>query len=126
MGHADLPGAPRLILLGDVESALFDAVTPWAEIRSTTTPVSIGEHAESVVVTLRTTTPAGPADVSERFDLVVGANGLRSTVRRLHFGPREDFLLPFRHMIGATILRRPVTGFGAGDGFVLAEPGRSA
>ncbi|GAB2572786.1 FAD-dependent oxidoreductase [Paractinoplanes abujensis] len=126
MGHADLPGAPRLVLRGDVESALFDAVSPWAEIRYATTPVRIDEHADGVLVTLRTTTPVGPADVSERFDLVVGADGLRSTVRSLHFGPPEDFLLPFRHMIGATILQRPVTGFRASDGFVLAEPGRSA
>ncbi len=126
MGHGDLPGAPRLVLRGDIESSLFDAVVPWAEIRYATTPVGLIEHADGVDVALSTTTGTGKTEVSERFDLVVGADGLRSTVRRLHFGPDEEFLRPFHHMIGATILRRPVAGFSAGDGFVLAEPGRSA
>ncbi|MBL7260100.1 FAD-dependent monooxygenase [Paractinoplanes lichenicola] len=126
MGHGDLPGAPRLVLRGDVESSLFDAVSSWAGIRYGTTPVGLDEHADGVDVTLRTTTAAGDTEVTERFDLVVGADGLRSTVRRLQFGPDEDFLRPFHHMIGATILQRPVAGFRSGDGFVLAEPGRSA
>ncbi|WP_199243040.1 hypothetical protein [Vitiosangium sp. GDMCC 1.1324] len=31
---------------------------------------------------------------TERFDLVVGADGMRSTVRQLVFGPQEDFFYP--------------------------------
>ena len=39
--------------------------------------------------------------MTERFDLVVGADGLRSTVRRLVFGPHEDYLQRMNYMIAA-------------------------
>jgi 2-polyprenyl-6-methoxyphenol hydroxylase-like FAD-dependent oxidoreductase len=136
MGYGDLPGGPQLILRGDIEAALYDAVEPLAEMRFGTTPVAIEESAEGVDVTLRTagtttTTTVAAAgeqggETTERFDLVVGADGLRSTVRRLVFGPDADYLRPFHHIIGATILKEPVPGFRALDGLVLAEPGRSA
>lgn len=130
MGYGDLPGEPQLILRGDIEAALFDAVEPLAEMRFGTTPVAVEDGADGVDVTLRSTTatPTGErsADVTERFDLVVGADGLRSTVRRLVFGPDADYLRPFHHIIGATILKEPVPGFAPLDGLVLAEPGRSA
>ncbi|WP_129789955.1 FAD-dependent monooxygenase [Promicromonospora panici] len=136
MGYGDLPGGPQLILRGDIEAALYDAVAPLAEMRFGTTPVAIEESADGVDVTLRTTTTTGTGETAttsepsgettERFDLVVGADGLRSTVRRLVFGPDADYLRPFHHIIGATILEEPVPGFRALDGVVLAEPGRSA
>jgi 2-polyprenyl-6-methoxyphenol hydroxylase-like FAD-dependent oxidoreductase len=46
-------------------------------------------------------------------------------VRRLVFGPDADYLNPFNHIIGVTVLQEPVPGFRATDGLVLAEPGRS-
>lgn len=134
MGYGDLPGNPQLILRGDVEAALYDRVVPLAELRFGTTPVAVDESADGVDVTLRTTTgeQAGEqpgehsTETTERFDLVVGADGLRSTVRRLVFGPDSDYLNPFNHIIGATTLEEPAPGFTAMDGLVLAEPGRSA
>jgi 2-polyprenyl-6-methoxyphenol hydroxylase-like FAD-dependent oxidoreductase len=142
MGYGDLPGEPQLILRGDVEAALFDAVVPLTELRFGTTPVAIDESADGVEVTLRATVAgasggAGAPDAvdtagtrstetTERFDLVVGADGLRSTVRRLAFGPDADYLRPFRHIIGVCLLQDPAPGFGPTDGLVLAEPGRSA
>lgn len=133
MGYGDLPGNPQLILRGDVEAALYDRVVPLAELRFGTTPVAVDESADGVDVTLRTTTggQAGEqsgehsTETTERFDLVVGADGLRSTVRRLVFGPDSDYLNPFNHIIGATTLEEPAPGFTAMDGLVLAEPGRS-
>ena len=125
MGYGDLPGNPQLILRGDIEAALYDAAVPVAELRFGTTPVGIDEHADGVDVTLRTTDGAHSTEVTERFDLVVGADGLRSTVRRLAFGPDADYLNPFNHIIGVTVLQEPVPGFRATDGMVLAEPGRS-
>jgi 2-polyprenyl-6-methoxyphenol hydroxylase-like FAD-dependent oxidoreductase len=125
LGYGDLPGLPQLILRGDIEVALYDAVEPLTEMRYGTTPVAFDEHAEGVDVSLRTTQGERSAEVTERFDLVVGTDGLRSTVRRLAFGPDADYLRPLDHIIGVTVLPEPVPGFRATDGMVLAEPGRS-
>ncbi|WP_409467735.1 FAD-dependent monooxygenase [Streptomyces sp. HC307] len=125
LGYGDLPGSPSLVLRGDVEAALYDAVEPLAEMRFATTPLAIDEGPEGVDVTLRMTAGA-TVDTTERFDLVVGADGLRSTVRRLAFGPETDYLQPLHHIIGATVLKSPVPGYRPTDGLVLAEPGRSA
>lgn len=121
MGYGDLPGEPRLILRGDIESALYDQVAGTTEIRYGTSPVALDEHAEGVDVTLRTE----DGEATERFDLVVGADGLRSTVRRLVFGPDEELLRPLNHIIGVALLKEQVPGFGPSDGLILTEEGRS-
>ncbi|WP_425826298.1 FAD-dependent monooxygenase [Streptomyces fractus] len=126
MGYGDLPGDPRLILRGDIEAALYDTVVPRTEIRYGTTPIAVDEHPEGVDVTLRTTTDGDiVTETTERFDLVVGADGLRSTVRRLVFGPDQKFMRSLHHIIGATVIKEPVPGYRQGDGLILAEPGRS-
>ncbi|MER7998750.1 FAD-dependent monooxygenase [Streptomyces sp. NPDC095613] len=125
MGYGDLPGGPRLILRGDIEAALYETVAPATEIRYGTTPVAIDEHPDGVDVTLRATTGENTTETTERFDLVVGADGLRSTVRRLAFGPDTEFMRPLNHIIAATVIKEPVPGYRPQDGVVLAEPGRS-
>ncbi|MFE7228247.1 FAD-dependent monooxygenase [Nocardioides sp. NPDC057577] len=122
MGYADLPGDPRLILRGDIEAALYDQAAGTTEIRYGTSPAAIDEHADGVDVTLRTT---DGHESTERFDLVVGADGLRSTVRRLVFGPDEELMRPLNHIIGVALLEEQVPGFGPSDGLILAEEGRS-
>ncbi|MET7517955.1 FAD-dependent monooxygenase [Streptomyces sp. NPDC005480] len=126
LGYDDAPGDPRLMLRGDIEAALYDLVADDTEIRYDTTPVALDEHPDGVDVTLRTTTAADTTETTERFDLVVGADGLRSTVRRLAFGPDSAYMRPLHHIIGATILKEPVPGFRPNDGLILAEKGRSA
>ncbi|WP_245651800.1 FAD-dependent monooxygenase [Streptosporangium amethystogenes] len=123
MNPANLPGGPRLLLRGDIEQALFSALPDDVEIRYSTVPTRITQDDSAAEVTLHDT--ASGVTVTERFDLVVGADGMRSTVRRLAFGP-EDYLHPLNYMIGATVLDKPVEGFGQEQGLVLAEPGRSA
>ncbi|MFH9089716.1 FAD-dependent monooxygenase [Streptomyces sp. NPDC017673] len=125
MGYADLPGGPSMILRGDVEAALYNRVAPHTEIRYGTTPTVIEEHPDGVDVRLATTTGDDAVTTTERFDLVVGADGLRSTVRRLAFGPDADFLRPFNHIIGAALLKEPLPGYRLCDGLMLGEPGRS-
>lgn len=59
---------------------------------------------------------------------MVGADGLRSGVRWLVFGPDADHLHPLGYVIGVTLLTlltEQVPGFGPQDGLVPAEPGRS-
>jgi len=113
---------PRLILRGDAERALFGALGQDVEIRYSTTLAHIAQDADGAAVTLRNT--ATGAESVERFDLVVGADGMRSTVRRLAFGD-QDYLHPMNYMTGATLLDEPPTGFTQQEGLVLAEPGRS-
>lgn len=125
MGYGDLPGDPRLILRGDIEAALYDAVAPHLNVRYHTTPTRIDEHPATVEVTLRTGTGPDATESQETFDLVVGADGMRSTVRRLVFGPDTAFMKPLHHIIGAAILKENVPGYRPQDGLVLAEPGRS-
>ncbi|WAS91345.1 FAD-dependent monooxygenase [Nannocystis punicea] len=124
LGLPDLPGGPRLVLRGDVENALYSALPPDVEVRFSTSPVAIAQDEHGVDVTTRHAVTGATA--TERFDLVVGADGLRSTVRQLVFGPHADFLHPMNYMIGACVLRRPVQGHATSDGLVLAEAGRSA
>jgi 2-polyprenyl-6-methoxyphenol hydroxylase-like FAD-dependent oxidoreductase len=125
MGYGDLPGGPRLILRGDIETALYDTVAPRTEIRYGTAPTALDEHPAAVDVTLHTTTGEDAAETTERFDLVIGADGLRSTVRRLAFGPDSRFMRPLHHIVAATTMKEPVPGYRPQDGVVLAEPGRS-
>lgn len=123
MNPAGLPGGPRLLLRGDIEQALFSALPDDVEIRYSTVPTRITQDDSAAEVTLHDT--ASDTTVTERFDLVVGADGMRSTVRGLAFGP-EDHLHPLNYVIGATVLDKPVEGFSQDQGLVLAEPGRSA
>lgn len=118
-----LAGGPRPLLRGDVEQGLFAALPDDVEIRYATVPTRIDQDASGVRVTLHDT--AADTTVDERFDLVVGADGMRSTVRGLAFGPRRC-LHPMNYMIGAALLDRPVDGFALSEGLILAEPGRSA
>ncbi|MFD1538781.1 FAD-dependent monooxygenase [Nonomuraea guangzhouensis] len=112
------PVGPRALLRGDVEQGLFSALPDDVEIRYSTVPTRITQNDSGVEVTLND-------KVTERFDLVVGADGMRSTVRGLAFGP-GPYLHPLKYMIGATVLDRPIDGFGPAEGLTLAEPGRSA
>ncbi|MEU0568727.1 FAD-dependent monooxygenase [Nonomuraea sp. NPDC005983] len=123
MNPASLPGRPRQLLRGDVERGLFSALPDDVEIRYSTVPTRITQDDSAAEVTLHDT--ASGTVVTERFDLVVGADGLRSTVRKLVFGP-QDYLHPLNYMIAVTLLDEPIEGFGLHKGLILAEPGRSA
>ncbi|QRO01716.1 FAD-dependent monooxygenase [Archangium violaceum] len=124
MSFVDAPGAPLPLLRGDVENSLFSALPKDVEVRFATVPTRIEQGAQGADVTL-THTKSGTS-TTERFDLVVGADGMRSTVRQLVFGPHENFLHPLNYMIAACVLRNPVQGYATHEGLVLAEAGRSA
>ncbi|GGS91495.1 FAD-dependent oxidoreductase [Planobispora rosea] len=123
VGFADLPGRPRTLLRGDVERGLFSALPDDVEIRYSTVPTRFVQDDQGVDVTLLNTATA--TTTADRFDLVVGADGMRSTVRELVFGSHSEYLHPLNYMIGATTLDEPVDGFSPNEGLVLAEPGRS-
>ncbi|MGU3502863.1 FAD-dependent monooxygenase [Mycobacterium sp. C31M] len=124
-GIFDLPISPKpmLMLRGDVECALFEALPADVELRFSTIPVAIVQDLDGVDVTLQDL--AAGSESTERFDLVVGADGLRSTVRSLVFGPHDRILRRLDHVIAACELAEPPAGLGAGEGAMLFEPGRS-
>ena len=124
-GIFDLPVRPKpmLMLRGDVENALFEALPDGAAVRYSTVPTAIEQDPDGVDVTLHDM--AAESDSTERFDLVVGADGLRSTVRNLAFGPAERFLHRLDHMIAAFELPHAPMALGPSDGAMQFEPGRS-
>ncbi|MEZ0362783.1 FAD-dependent monooxygenase [Mycobacterium sp. pUA109] len=123
MSFADLPGEAWTALRGDVEAAAFSALPDDVEIRYCTVPTKIDQHETGVTVTLTNT--ADGTVTSEEFDLVVGADGLRSTVRSLVFGPHEKYLRRLDHMIATFELPSKLSDLAIGDGAFLMESGRS-
>ncbi|MFD4507609.1 FAD-dependent monooxygenase [Streptomyces sp. NPDC058457] len=123
LSYADLPGTPWMTVRGDVEEAAFMALPDDVEIRYSTVPTHIEQDAHGVDVTLTDT--MDDTSVTERFDLVVGADGLRSTVRSLVFGPHEKFLHRMNYMAVAYQLPGPLSELHPDDGATLFEPNRS-
>ncbi|MGW0890923.1 FAD-dependent monooxygenase [Saccharopolyspora sp. NPDC002578] len=123
LAFGDIPGRPWLMTRGDVERAVFARLQSDVEIRFSTVPAAIEQDDDGVDVTLLDT--ASGSSTRERFDLVVGADGLRSTVRSLVFGPHDACLKRQHHMIAA--FQHPGTppGLEEGQGATLLEPGRS-
>lgn len=122
-GFTDLPGFPHLMLRGDVEKAAFEALPADVEIRYGTTPVEIEQDHDGVNVILLDSSDG--TTKTERFDLVVGADGVRSTVRRLAFGPPEKYRRRFDYIVAAFQLPDSLSDLARGDGAILLEPGRS-
>ena len=75
------------ILRGDLAETLVDAVPSDVRFRWDDTVVGLDEDADGITVSFETA-------ATSRFDLVIGADGLSSGVRRCAFGPDTDFLQP--------------------------------
>ncbi|MFE2422098.1 FAD-dependent monooxygenase [Streptomyces hokutonensis] len=123
LSYGDLPGTPWMTVRGDVEEAAFMALPDDVEIRYSTVPTRIEQDAHGVDVTLTDTTD--DTSVTERFDLVVGADGLRSTVRSLVFGPHEKYLHRMNYMAVAYRLPGRLSELHPDDGATLMEANRS-
>jgi 2-polyprenyl-6-methoxyphenol hydroxylase-like FAD-dependent oxidoreductase/uncharacterized membrane protein len=121
---ADGPRQGRKLLRGDIEQALFEELPSNVEIRFATTLTAIAQDADSATVTLKHL-PTN-VETTERFDLVLGADGVRSTVRKLVFGPHEDYLESLNYMIATVTLKKPLEGYRRDESLILAEAGRSA
>jgi len=120
LGFLDQPGEPAAVLRGDIEAALWQSVT-GVEVRFGTTPVEITEGPAEAEALLE---KAG-ARYRESFDLVVGADGMRSSVRRLVFGPDEDYLTMWNAMICAFQLKEQVPSYEASDSIIIARAKRA-
>lgn len=114
--------APIAVLRGDIEEALWHGIKDKVEVRFGTTPVAIVNGATQAQVTLR---DESGQEITETYDLVIGADGVRSTVRKLVFGPDEAFFHSVGTMLCAFPLARPVEGFKPGDGLMVADVKRT-
>jgi 2-polyprenyl-6-methoxyphenol hydroxylase-like FAD-dependent oxidoreductase len=76
----------RYVTIGrsDLSRLLFETIRKDMEIVFGDEIISLGEQSDSVQVEFKRSS-------QRRFDLVVGADGLHSAVRRLVFGPQEQF-----------------------------------
>lgn len=75
------------ILRGDLSRVLYDATRQDVEYVFGDSIAAMREHGDGVDVTFESGT-------TRRFDLVIGADGLHSGVRRLGFGPEQGFVRP--------------------------------
>lgn len=121
-GFADQPTKPATLLRGDIEEGLWHAVDGQIEVRFGTSPAAITHEDNQVRVRLRR---GDEAETEETFDLVVGADGLRSTVRKLVFGPHETFMHSLGAIICAYQLENQMETFRPGDGIILNDGPRS-
>ena len=125
LGFLDQPGDPAAVLRGDIEAALWHGICDHAvEVRFGITAIEIRDERGKVEVVLENS--AGGGRSSEEFDLIVGADGMRSSVRRIVFGPHEDFLTNWDAMICAFRMTRQVPSFGASDSIIDAQSRRAA
>ncbi|GAA2699924.1 FAD-dependent monooxygenase [Actinoplanes palleronii] len=72
------------VLRGDLAGALWSATEDDAELLLDDTITTLRQDPDGVDVTFEHAAP-------RRFDLVIGADGLHSAVRRIAFGPEQEF-----------------------------------
>lgn len=75
------------ILRGDLASILHQAAGAGVDQLFDDTVTALDERPDGIHVTFETAAP-------RRFDVVVGADGLHSIIRRLGFGPEADYVHP--------------------------------
>jgi 2-polyprenyl-6-methoxyphenol hydroxylase-like FAD-dependent oxidoreductase len=128
LGFLHQPGRPAAVVRGDIEVALWQSIAGAGgepvEVRFATAPAEIDDGADGVEVVLKDI--GAGREYRERFDLVVGADGMRSSVRRMVFGPHEEYMTNWDAMICAFQLDEQVPSYGAQDSVISARAGRAA
>lgn len=109
---ADFTSLPR----GDLAGAVYDTIDGEIDTRFGDSITSLVDRPDAVGVTFVHAPP-------DEFDLVIGADGLHSNVRRLVFGPDEDF----EHYLGCKVAACVADGYRPRDELVYVTyntPGR--
>lgn len=86
----EFAGGDIEVLRGDLSRVLYEASLPTAEYLFGDTLTSLTETPDGVDATFRTA-------ARRTFDLVIGADGIHSHVRRLAFGPEADHVTHLGH-----------------------------
>ncbi len=92
----DFTSLPR----GDLAAAIYRTIDGKVETRYGDSITAIDQLGDGVRLTFEHAPP-------ETFDLVIGADGLHSNVRRLQFGPEADYL----HYLGCKVAACVVDGY---------------
>ena len=105
------------IMRGELATILYEATRSDARFLFEDSITTIVQEPDGVAVTFE----HAPAD---RFDMVIGADGLHSTVRRLVFGPENRF----RRFLGGYLAGAPLPNYLGLDGRMVVwnAPGRLA
>lgn len=112
----DWLGGDVEILRGDLAAILYERTADRCEYLFGDSVAALDDTGDGVTVRFERAEP-------RRFDLVVGADGIHSRVRRCVFGPERDhvrFLGYYYAVAGA-----PDAGSGRGNAEMYCEPGRS-
>jgi 2-polyprenyl-6-methoxyphenol hydroxylase-like FAD-dependent oxidoreductase len=114
---AGISGRHVEIMRGELASILYEATRSYAEYLFEDSIQTIVQERDGITVTFDHA-PAG------RFDLVIGADGLHSIVRRLVFGPEDQF----RRYLGGYLAGAALPNYLGLDGRMLVwnAPGRLA
>ncbi|MFG1646856.1 FAD-dependent monooxygenase [Amycolatopsis sp. NPDC049252] len=124
----DADGRPRAVIpgeftggeieirRGDLAELLYEHTAAGCEYVFGDTITSLTETPDGVAVTFANA-------ASRTFDLVVGADGIHSNVRRLAFGPEHDYVRFLGHYYALAELGEQVDG---GEAVMYNEPGRMA
>ncbi|MBB4891743.1 2-polyprenyl-6-methoxyphenol hydroxylase-like FAD-dependent oxidoreductase [Streptomyces olivoverticillatus] len=116
---ADFAGGDIEVLRGDLARVLYEHSLPYADYVFGDSISELRQDADGVHVRFR----SGGA---RTFDLVIGADGLHSNVRRLAFGPEEQYVSHLGYY-AATWSLPNYPGLGFGEGSVgVNVPGRYA
>jgi 2-polyprenyl-6-methoxyphenol hydroxylase-like FAD-dependent oxidoreductase len=102
---------------GDLAATIYATIKEDVETIFGESITAINEHADGVCVSLAQA-------MTREFDLVIGADGLHSNVRRLTFGPESDA----GHYLGCLVAACVVEGYRPRDDLVYvtySQPGRS-
>lgn len=102
------------ILRPDLELAIREAAPPEVDIRYGRTISAVGQSSDRVTATL------DDGQVLEA-ELLIGADGIHSTVRELSFGPEEEFFHYLGFQVGAYSFRDPELAAIIGDRFAVTD-----
>jgi 2-polyprenyl-6-methoxyphenol hydroxylase-like FAD-dependent oxidoreductase len=108
----DFTSLPR----GDLAATIYTTIEDKVETIFGDSIATIDEHSDGVRLTFDKRAPRD-------FDLVIGADGLHSNVRRLVFGPEQDF----EHYLGCKVAACVVDGYRPRDELIYvtySTPGR--
>ncbi|MFE4856304.1 FAD-dependent oxidoreductase [Streptomyces sp. NPDC056670] len=112
---------PIAMLHGDLWNALRRRVPDEVEIKYKATITSLTQSADTVRLGL---TDSGSQESVEGFDLVVGCDGVNSTVREMAFGPATVYSSSTEKCLVTARLRHTLADFGPDEGVSLHESGR--
>lgn len=113
----EFAGGELEVLRSDLSRVLYEHSSDKASYRFGDSIASLTEHAGGVDVRFE-------SGIEETYDLVIGADGLHSIVRRLAFGPEKDYVRHLGYYIAGWEL--PNTLGISGDALLYNVPGRVA